>query len=182
MLQPLTTFAAETTAEESSEGIAALGLDPFAMLWQAGTFLLIFLIVRKYMLSNIVASLEARREKIAEGLRSAEQLEQQRAEMEAEVKKTLKTAHQEAANVIAKAHEEAGQIIADSETKAGKRAESIVSQAQAQAEVEVNEARKALKSEMLGLVTEATETILSEKVDSDKDKKIIKRAVAKETA
>ena len=56
MINPLLILASEAAAEK--EGIAVLGIDPKAIILQAGTFLLLFLLVKKFALRGIVDTLE----------------------------------------------------------------------------------------------------------------------------
>ena len=175
MLNQLVQFAAGEA--ESEKGAAVLGIEPLAIVLQATTFLILFLIIRKFALDKIVQNLKDRRETIEEGLKNAEDIEVQKAELEAKNEKTLADARKEADGVIAKSHEEAGAIVAEAQARANEQAEDIVSKAKAQAEAEAEKVRKELKGEMLGLIADATETVLDEKMTDSKDQKIIENAL-----
>lgn len=181
-LLTLTQFAAENAeaahgAEESAEGIAALGIDPIAIVLQLGTFLVLFLVLNKFGLNKIVASLKERRDTIDEGLKNAHEIEAQKEKLVLENEKVLKAARTEADGIIGKSQEEAGAIIFEAQAKAQKQAEEIVEKAKAQAGEEQEKARKELKSELLGLVSQATETVLDEKLDDKKDQELIAKAL-----
>ena len=172
--------AAHTTEDshgESESGAAVLGIDPLAIALQAGTFLILFVIIRKFALAKIVANLDERRETISEGLKNAEDIEIQKAEVIKKNEQALTDARKKADGIIDKSHEEAGTIIAEAQARASQQGEEIVAKAKAQAEAEADKVRKELKSEMLGLITEATEVILDEKMTDAKDQKIISNAL-----
>ena len=66
MFNPLLMRFASETAEK--EGIAVLGIDIKAILLQAGTFVLLYLIIKKFALRGIVDTLEKRRKTIDKGV------------------------------------------------------------------------------------------------------------------
>ena len=177
MLQQIINFAATESAEKSETGAAVLGIDPLAIALQAGTFLILFIIIRKFALAKIVQNLADRRETIEEGLKNAEDIEIQKAELEKKNEKALAAARVEADEIIGKSHEEAGSIVSEAQARANQQAEDIVAKAKAQAEAEADKVRKELKSEMLSLVSEATEAVIDEKMTSAKDQELIKNAL-----
>ena len=168
----LTTFAAE-----EAEGIAALGLDPIKILLQAGTFLLLFFIIRKFALEKIVQGLNDRHVRIEESLKMAEVIDQRDKASEEEREALLKKAHGEADSVIAKAHEAAGAMIKEAEDTANKKADKIIADANNKIDGDIKKARESLKGELLNMVAQATETVLEEKLDAAKDKKLMEKAL-----
>lgn len=168
-----TILAATEKAEETTEGIAALGLDPFAIGAQLLTFLILFWLVKKYALSGIVKNLEKRHDDINRGLHLTAEMDKQKAELEETVEKELKKARKEADAIIAEAHAETGKMVAEAEEKASNRAEEIIRAAEGKIERDIAEARDGLKKEMSGLITEATEAILGKKLDESGDRKLV---------
>ena len=165
--------AAEKAAEETSEGIGALGLDPFAMLASAVTFLVLFFVIKKFALDGIVNNLEKREETINRGLHLTAEMDQQKAELEATVAAELKRARKEADMIVADAHTETNKMIAEAETKASHKADEILKAAEGKIERDISDARKGLKAEMATLITDATEAILQQKLDSSSDRKLV---------
>lgn len=165
------------TGGDEPQGIAALGIDPWAILAQGLTFLLLFFLVKKFALGKIVTTLEDRRKTIEGSLDKAEELNKQNEEAEKRVGALLGKARKESEEIIAKTREESAVMIADAEKAAGEKAEKIVADGKLQIEAEVVKARSALKKETLGLVAAATEAVLSEKVDAKKDEKLIEKAL-----
>lgn len=169
----LTTFAAE-----DATGIGALGLDLKVILLQAGAFIILYLIFKKYVLGKVVKVLEDRHEKIEESLKTAEEIEKRSEQTNQEAEKIVAKARSDAETVIAKAHDEASDMIKEAESLATKKQEKMLSEAEAKIEADVKKAKSELKSELLSLVGEATEIVLQEKLDTPKDQELIKRALS----
>lgn len=166
-----------TTGGEESAGIAALGLDPLAILAQALTFLVLFLILKKFALDGIVSTLEKRRKTIDDGVRLGLEMEAEKTKLDEQVDKVLQKARGEADKIIAQAHEESGSIIKDAEEKAVAKVDGMIADARNKIEGEVNQARKNLEQETLRLVANATEIIIQEKLTASKDAKLVEKAL-----
>ncbi len=178
MMNLLNTFAAGAAAagekaEETSEGIGALGLSLPAIGASAITFLVLFFVIKKYALSGIVANLQKREEDISRGLHLTSEMDKKSAELELTVEKALKAARKEADLIIAEASQETGKMIQAAEEKANQKADDILRAAEGKIERDIDEARKGLKSEMASLVTEATEAIIGQKLDESGDRKLV---------
>ncbi len=176
-LLPLTHLA--NTAAEEKTGVAVLGIDPKAILLQAGTFLILFFIVQKFALKKIVATLEQRRRTIDTGVELGLEMEKMKAQFDDEMKQLHHKARASADEIIAEAHKESGEIIKASEATAAQKVDQMLRDATARIEREMSKARKDLQAEMLGLVAEATEVIIDEKLDAKKDASLIERALGK---
>ncbi|MBP9738626.1 F0F1 ATP synthase subunit B [Candidatus Saccharibacteria bacterium] len=173
MFNVLTQFA--STAEP--EGIAALGIDPWAILAQGLTFLLLLFLIKKFALSKIVATLEERRTAIEGSLDKAQELQVQNEVAEKRVNGLLHEARLQAEDVITKSQEEATAIVKQAEDSAVVRSEKIVADGKIQIEQQVAKAQESLKKETLELVAQATTTLLGEKVDAKKNEELIKKAL-----
>ncbi len=175
MIDILTILASTDAAEP--QGIAALGLNFWTIIAQGATFLVFFLIIKKFAFGKIVDTLETRRKTIESSLDKAEELSRQNEEAEQRVAGLLSEARKEAEEVINKSREEAGVIMADAESSAVTKAEKIIADGKLQIEAEVVKAREALKKETLSLVAEATAAVLGESVDVKKNEALIKKAL-----
>lgn len=170
--------AASQLAEEKT-GVAVLGIDPKVIVLQAGTFLLLYLVIRKFALKKIVSTLEERRLTINKGVDLGLEMEKKKAEFDDELKALHHKARQQADEIIANANQESGEIIKAGELTASQKIDQMLKDAEARITREMDQARKDLKSEMLGLVAEATEVILDEKIDQKKDAGLIARALGR---
>lgn len=173
----LTTLFTFMANAEEAQGIAALGIDPLAILAQAATFLVLFFVIKKYALDGIVKSLEQRRKTIDDGVRLGVEMEAEKEKLEAKIEEQLAKARKEADKIIAESHEEAGGIMKEAEAETARRVEAMLAEATNRIEEETANARAELQQEMRTLVAEATETILEEKLDTKKDASLLERAL-----
>lgn len=169
----LTNFA---EVSEQSAGIAALGIDPLAILAQAGTFLLLFWIIKKFALTKIVSALEERHQTIDKGVKLGYKMEAEQAKLEERIEESLRQTRVEADKIIANAHQEAGNLLKSAESSAAQKVDAMLADAHMKIEDDMNKARQALEKDMLNFVADATEIIIHEKLDAQKDESLIKRA------
>lgn len=178
ILNSLNTFAAGSEGE-SKGGIESLGLDPLALLFQLGIFIVLFILIRKFALGKITQALEDRHDRIEESLKNADMIEKRVAATKEETEQIMKDARKEADAVIANAHEETGAMIKEAEMAAGKKAEKVLADGEAKLAGQIDKAKEELKKEMLGLVAQATEEVIGEKMTDSKDQDLIKKALKK---
>lgn len=168
-------FGAE--AAESAGGLSALGLNVQSFLFQLITFVIVLLILRKFVFGRLVATLEARRKAVEASLKNAETTADELKKTEAHVAQMMKQARAQADDIVAVAHKEAAALVEEAETKARKRADHIVSEASAQLEQDAKRVRQQIRQETVQLVAAATEKLLGEKIDAKRDSALIERAL-----
>lgn len=171
-MSSLTTFAAEQAG-----GLSALGLNVQSFVFQLITFVLVLLLLRKYVYGRLVETLEARRKAVEESLDKATAAAKELEEAEKRVAEMIEKARHEAEDIVVLAHKEAVMMVEEAETKAGKKAEHIVKQAEERLKQDIEAARTELRHEAAGLVALATEKVLRQKVDSKADKDLIAQAL-----
>lgn len=161
----------------SSSGISALGVDGQAFIIQLITFVLVILVLRKWAVKPILRILNERRRVIEAGVKLGESMQKKSAEMENQVEEALQAARLEADGIIATAQDAARMTIGEAENKAKQKAEAIAEEAKDRIEQDTARARKQLEKELVGLISDATEAIIDEKVDAKKDAVLIERAL-----
>ncbi len=158
--------------------LTALGIDGWVLLLNGLAFLVVVWVMARFVFPPLTKALDA---KLAELETTA------KARREAEAH--LKQADEEASRMIAEARAASDEIVANAREEASQQQKSVAEKAEAQAKRIVNEAReqldrdvdaarRQLKAETAKLVVQATETILEEKLDSQKDAGLIERAMA----
>ena len=168
-------FAAES-AEEAS-GLAALGLDLRTFIVQLATFVLVFLVLRKYVFSHIVTALENRRKTIEQGLQLTSELSEEKKKLDQEVAEAHKKARKESDEIIAASRVRADVIVKEAEDKAQAKVDIMFDDARKKTVEETRRARHNLEKEMVDLVIYATEFVAKEKIDAKKDKQLIDEAL-----
>ncbi len=161
----------------SSSGIGALGFSGQAFLIQLITFILAYLVLRRYAFGPIINVMKRRRETIESSVKLAEQLQKEQVELEKKVEKMLHETRQKADGIIAGAQDAARQTIREGEEKARTKAAGVLTEAESRITQDTARARKQLEKEMVSLVSDATEAIIQEKVDTKKDAALIERSL-----
>lgn len=169
-------------AAETSSGIGALGFDGIAFLIQLTTFVLIFLVLRKFAFKPIIKVLNERRETIESGVKLGEEMQKENAKLDVKIAKILQDTRTEADGIINDAQEAARQTVREAEDKAREKASGILKEAESRIEQDTARARQQLEKELVGLVSDATEAIIGEKVDAKKDAQLIDRALKEQRA
>lgn len=164
-------------ANEEKTGIAVLGIDVKVILLQAAVFLILFFIVKKYALKGIVDTLEHRRKTIDKGVELGLAMQKQKGQFDEDLQKLQQQARKTADTIIAEANKEASEIIKKGEVSASQKIDQMLKDANLRIDREMQTARNSLRKEMLGLVAEATEVIIEEKLDAKKDAGLIERAL-----
>jgi F-type H+-transporting ATPase subunit b len=172
-------FAAESAHAEEATGLGALGVSLESFIIQLITFVLVFMLLKKFAFTPIGKMLEKRRQTIDDGVRLGQKLERQQEKMDQEAAKITKEARHEADRIISNANKDARQIQRDAEKAANRKADAMLSDAEARIKEDTQQAKQKLEKEIVGIVSEATEAIVGEKVDSKKDDEIIQKIIRK---
>ena len=166
----LTQFAsAEAHAAEKADLFSSLGIDWKLLILQTVAFLILLVILRKWVYPPLATMLDKREKDMRAAEKAAQSARDNADKAEKMTNELMRKARAEASDIVAAAREEAASATAKSET--------IVSAAQAEIAKEVEQAKKALHNETLELVAEATGKVLGEKLDAKKDAKLISTAL-----
>jgi len=160
-----------------ASGPAALGLDGQAFVIQLVTFLIVFLVLRKWAFKPIIKMLDARRQLIESGVELGEKMRAETAKTEERAAQTLHAARLQADQVLADAAAEAKKKIAGAEAVAQKQAAGIIQQANDQISQAVVRERKRLERELVDLVSDVSQAVIGEKVDAKKDAQLVAQAL-----
>lgn len=176
-LVPMFTLAAAKT-EESADLLGMLGIDIQTLIFQIIAFLILVFALSKWVYPVFVDIIDKREADIEASAKAADEAKKAAESAGHEVDELLAQARREASEIVSNAKTEAGSIVAAAEDKAKSKAESIVASAHAEIEKEISSARKSLHNDMIDLVTQATEVVLSGVASKkDIDSKLVEKAV-----
>ncbi len=170
------TLFAATEATEAAEGLP-LGLSLNAFIIQLITFIFVFLVLKKFAFKPIVAMLEKRRQTIEDGITLGEKMEKEKAKLDETAMLVIRDARLEADKIIGIAHKESREVLRAAEHDAKGRVVSIMKEANIKIDEDTERARRVLEKDLVGLVSEATEAVVNEKITSQKDTEIAKQAL-----
>lgn len=139
--------------------IQVLGIEWVKLIAQLVNFSLVLLVLWKLAYKPVFAMLEARRQKIVEGLANAEKIKADLARTELERQKTLADAGELANKIIADARAAAVRVTEQESQKAIATAEHIIAKAREAAAQERAQMLADLKREVVRLVVQTTTTV-----------------------
>lgn len=171
----LTQFAA---TEAASGGLlGALGIDVGMLVFQSIAFIILVLVMGKWVYPIFIKVVDERQAKIEASTKAAEAAEEQAASAKDAVAELMSEARKEANEIVSTAKREATAAIEAAEAKSKTRADQIVADAHDQIGKEVTAAKKALYNETLSLVALATEKVVGKTVTAKVDDAVITAAI-----
>jgi len=144
------------------------GLAFFAVAW----------LVMKFGWPHIIAAIEERQQKIAEGLAAADNSQKALAQAQDQVNEELKAARVKANEIIEQAHQRANQIV--DAAKAEAIAEGARQKALAESEIAAasNRAREDLRKQVSALAVTGAEKLLKREIDANAHKALLDELAA----
>ncbi len=164
--------AAEASGAASGP-VALFGLNWKLFLAQLFNFIVILLVLWRWVFKPLGAKLEERSANIEKSLKNSEEIKQQLQATEHFRKAEMEKVHEQADRIIMKAHQAALQTKAEILAEAKKSGEKLLVQAQKELASEKNKMLAEVREEAATLIVTATEKIIRQKLNSEKDKELI---------
>jgi len=186
MLSHLITLA-ETAAPagqaEAPSGITKIVQD-FGLSWpfflaQVLNFLIVAFILWKFAFKPVLATLDERQQKIASGLKYAEEMKSKLEAVQEESVASSKRSQAEASKVIDEARKAAKEFLDKQTQEASVKAGEILAKAQQVIELEKKKMLGEARTEIARLVVETTQRVLSKEL-SEADRSRYNESAAKE--
>ena len=148
------------------------------LLGQTLAFVIFVAICWKYVWPPIIAIMEEREKRIADGLEAAKKADDSLEGAQLAFDQEINKAKVEAAEILEKANSRASQIVNDATAKAEVEAEKILSSASKTIENDVNKAKEELRQKMSELIIDTSEKILGDEISSEKHQELLKKAAS----
>ena len=148
------------------------------LLGQTLAFVIFVAICWKYVWPPIIAIMEEREKRIADGLEAAKKADDSLEEAQLAFDQEMNKAKLEAAEILEKANSRASQIVVDATTKAENEAEKILTAASKTIKNDVNKAKEELRQKMSELIIDTSEKILGNEISPDKHQELLKKAAS----
>ena len=145
---------------------------------QFAAFLAVAWMVMKFGWPHIMAAIEERQQKIAEGLAAADRSQQDLARAEEKVAEALKEARTKANEIIDQAHQRANQIIDQAKDDAVAEANRQKALAESEIMAAANRAREELRRQVSVLAVSGAEKLLKREIDAGAHKALIDELAA----
>ena len=144
------------------------GLAFFAVAW----------LVMKFIWPPIIAAIEERQQKIAEGLAAADNAQKNLAQSQDKANEALKEARVKANEIIEQAHQRANQIIDTAKNDAIAEANRQKALAQSEIDAAANRAREDLRKQVSALAVTGAEKLLRREIDASAHKALLDELAA----
>ena len=145
---------------------------------QGIAFFLVAWLVMKFGWPHIIAAIEERQQKIAEGLAAADNSQKALAQAEEKVAEALKEARAKANEIIEQAHQRANQIVDAAKNEAVAEAGRQKALAQAEIDAAANRAREDLRKQVSALAVTGAEKLLRREIDANAHKALLDELAA----
>lgn len=142
------------------------------------TFLIMLVILARYVYPEIVKLAEARQLAIAQQLKEAEQARAEAEQRLKEAQAKLEDARKTAQSVIDAATKSGEQLRQELKQKAEEESKRTIEAARKEIEAERERAVQSVRSEVANLVIAATEKVIGETLDDEKHRRLIDKAIA----
>jgi F-type H+-transporting ATPase subunit b len=133
---------------------------------QAISFIVFVWFCMKYVWPPIMAALEERKTKIADGLAAAERGKHEQVLAEQRAKEVIHKAKEEAAGILAQAQKRSSEIVEEAKDTARVEGDRIVTAANAEIEQEVNRAKESLRGQVASLAVAGAAKVIDRELDT----------------
>lgn len=158
-------------------GSTALIVHPFWVLVSIVNFLVLLYLLQRFMWGPITRTLDARAERIREGLEAAAAAKREREEMKVEVERLLAEALREATDLAERSAKAAEAAAADIRAQAKAEGDRIRERAKADAEQLHRQTLAELRGEVASIAVLAASRILGREVDASAHRALIERSL-----
>ena len=119
----------------------------------------------KFIWRPLLAAIEERQQKVADGLDAADQGQRKLEEAAAQSEQIIADARKQATSILDQAHARANEIVAEGKAAGEKAREQQMTAARADIEQETNRAREELRGQVSAIAIASAEKILSREID-----------------
>jgi F-type H+-transporting ATPase subunit b len=142
-------------------------------------FILMIVVLGRWVYPRIMRAATERESKIEAGLRAAQEAEERLSKVQVQVEQTLEEARTQAREILNRAHKEATGEAAEVLAKARADAEALIERARSEIAGERDRAIQDLRAEVANLVVAATQRLLGAEIDAKAHQRLIDQALKK---
>ncbi len=152
-------------------------IDARLLMAQVVNFVIIFAALYFFALKPLLRVMQNRTQTIEKSLEDAKRAEENLAKAEETYNKKIQEAKQEANTILKKAEEQAEQNKQETTERARQEIGEMISKEKERQRAEKQKTLKEIREEVADLVESSLEKVLKEKMDSEKDKELIKKSL-----
>ncbi len=152
---------------------AILQLDVQQIISQALSFLLLLWVLRRFAWGPLLAMLDERRARIERGFQEVSQRQDELARLQEDYSRRIAAIESEARAKIQESITEGKRVALEIQEQARAQGAALITKSKETVELELAKAKITLRDQMVALTTDAVERILHEKLDAEKDKRLV---------
>lgn len=156
-----------------------LGIEPLMFLTQLINFVIIIVILTKFLYRPILKLLDERKQKIEEGLALSEKMKIAEEELKKERAKVLEKANDEGKDLIDEFKAQGKKVEADIISAANEEAKLLKEKTRLEMEEEKQKMKDELNKEVLSISLALTRTVLSQYLDKKTQMQIVEQKLKK---
>jgi F-type H+-transporting ATPase subunit b len=153
------------------------GINPLLLAAQVVNFLILLFILKKFMYKPILKVLDERKERIAQSLKNAEEIERKLALTEEEKDKILAMASSEAQKMIDETKKEIDALKVELTQNAQEQAEGIIKKGQEAARSEAEKMKQEIMVNMAEIVAKGMEKVTGKVLNKKDRENIIEKEI-----
>ena len=141
-------------------------------------FALLVYSTMRWIWPHILAAMQERQRKIAEGLAAAEKGEQELTEARSRADAIVREARERANQIIDHAQHRANEVVEEAKGTASAEAARVLAAAQQQIQLDTARARESLRREVAGIAVRAASKLLAREIDARKHADLLDQLAA----
>ena len=173
-------YTTTTVHNDSHHSVSFMDLfkiDPGLILWTWITFIILFLILRKFAWNPLKETVKKREKDIAESVENAARLKESLANLQKKQKEILEEAEKQRQAIIQEAKEIAERSARSIENKAKETAEELIRSAKEEIEIERQKIITELKHETVEIIIETSSNLIEKSLDTETNRKLVEKYV-----
>lgn len=159
------------------EVLKEFGVQPILLFAQAVNFLVLFLLLRKFLFTPLIRVLDERRLKIQKAMTDAQKAQDLLADAEGKSVRAIKDAKNEAKLLVADATKNAQLLVSEAHEKTQKDIAAMLREAEQKIEKQKQDLRGEIKGEVVSLVTLTLERIIGRVLTGKDEEKLIRDSI-----
>lgn len=170
-------ISSSVSQEPKISGIASIGINPTGLVFQIINFIILFLVLRKFLFKPISTVLSKRVEAIEKSLKDAKDIEDQKSNWVTERKKLENEAIKKSDEIINNAKKTAEKIKHEISNSAKDEYDKMIKKAKIEIESLKDKSLQDARSQLLDLVALLSSKVTMKLIDTEKDIEIINKTI-----
>ncbi|MEA2639532.1 MAG: F-type H+-transporting ATPase subunit b [Chloroflexota bacterium] len=162
--------------------LSSLGINIAAVIWHVVNFVILLLILQRFLYKPVLKMLDDRAARIKESLAQAEAARAETARLEHESRGILDEARRGGQEILANANRNAERINAEARQQAQAETERLIEQARAEIERERNQAFVELRQQIADLAVSAAGRVINRSLDDPTHRELVREFLAEDVA